>query len=666
MAHIVNSSNNVEFDIDVEELTPEDPRTSTPNGAKITLKPHQQTLLARCIEYENSSISLKRFSELSDHVDEQDCFKTNMAILGDRVGSGKSYVILSLIVSNDITLKNHTIIKSHGFNKVIYYIHDKTKSIKTNLLVVPHNLSIQWEEYIKKFGGNIRYKVIKTQKVLDELLHQATHIHVDTNNDDSNGSSSDTNESTSSINIQPISETRPQCEEVLSQYDLIVITSTLYNRFAQFLYVNQVKLQRVIYDEVDNLNVPGCKHVEANFLWFVTASYGNLIYPKGYNRYESSIGRYVWYASGIKHSGFLKNLLMDLFYNVSRNLMKVLVIKNREAYVESSLSLPDINSYHVLCKTPYEINILNGIVDRNILNFLNADDIQGALSYINPSHKSNETNIIAKVVEKYTRQLTNINIQINTTREYLYDTELERQVELSRLHKQLDTINEKIKLITLRIKENDLCTICYENVVNKTVTSCCQNTFCFKCINLWLLQKHLCPLCKVAMNVNDLYVIDNNIVDTQASCSSDEEQDDVLDPTKPNKKNDKYQNLEVILKNLKPNAKILLFSAYDNTFYNVVPILRNLRISFEYLKGNGNQINCCLERYKNGTTKVLLVNSRAFGSGLNLENTSDIIMFHKFDTEIEKQVIGRAHRLGRSEPLNVYYLLYENEMSLSN
>jgi SNF2 family DNA or RNA helicase len=168
------------------------------------------------------------------------------------------------------------------------------------------------------------------------------------------------------------------------------------------------------------------------------------------------------------------------------------------------------------------------------------------------------------------------------------------------------------------------------------------------------------------MNVNDLYVIDNNIVDTQASCSTDEEQEDELDPTKPNKKNDKYQNLEVILKNAKPDAKLLLFSAYDNTFYNVVPILRNLQISFEYLKGNGNQINCCLERYKNGTTKVLLVNSRAFGSGLNLENTSDIIMFHKFDTEIEKQVIGRAHRLGRSEPLNVYYLLYENEMSLSN
>jgi SNF2 family DNA or RNA helicase len=74
------------------------------------------------------------------------------------------------------------------------------------------------------------------------------------------------------------------------------------------------------------------------------------------------------------------------------------------------------------------------------------------------------------------------------------------------------------------------------------------------------------------------------------------------------------------------------------------------------------QINNTVERYKNGSIQVLLVNTMSYGSGLNLENTTDIVMFHKFDTEIEKQVIGRAQRYGRSESLNVWYLLYENEM----
>jgi SNF2 family DNA or RNA helicase len=56
------------------------------------------------------------------------------------------------------------------------------------------------------------------------------------------------------------------------------------------------------------------------------------------------------------------------------------------------------------------------------------------------------------------------------------------------------------------------------------------------------------------------------------------------------------------------------------------------------------------------------MNTQHFGSGLNLENTTDMVLFHKIDTENEKQVIGRAQRYGRKEPLNVHYLLYENEM----
>ncbi|MEW5315166.1 MAG: hypothetical protein WDW38_006613 [Sanguina aurantia] len=37
-------------------------------------------------------------------------------------------------------------------------------------------------------------------------------------------------------------------------------------------------------------------------------------------------------------------------------------------------------------------------------------------------------------------------------------------------------------------------------------------------------------------------------------------------------------------------------------------------------------------------------------------------MFHALNTEIEKQVIGRAHRMGRTTDLRVWHLLHENEM----
>lgn len=652
-SHNGHPRNSNEFDIEVEELTEEHPRQLTPANVNILLKPHQQTLLARCIEYENQPIKLSQFKNLAPYTDPEDYFQTNMAVIGDRVGSGKSYVILALLVSNDITIRNNTVVNSHGFNKVVYYLHDNARSIPLNMLVVPHNLINQWDYYIRTFGGNLKTKIIKNQKAMDLLEEDCLLADEGEDASTSSSSSSSTAPNRTTMINQRVSKR-------LSQYNLIVVTSTIYNRFAYFLTQHRVKLQRAIYDEIDNLNVPGCKHIDANFIWFITASYGNVLYPKGHNKYETSIGRYVWYSSGIKHSGFLKNLLVDLHYNVSRNMMKVLIIKNSEAYVEASLSLPEINTTYILCRTPHEIHVLNGVVDRNIMNHLNADDIQGALAYLSSSQKSNEVNIISRVIQKYTHQMSNIRLQINMTQEYHFDNENDRRNEIQRLEKQMETINKKVELITERIKENNLCTICYDTAVTKTLTSCCQNTFCFKCINMWLAQRHVCPLCKINMNIGDLFVIDEN------SVAQDDEQkeEEYIDPTKTNAKNDKYQNLELIMSQLKeqPTSKILIFAAYDNTFMNVVPVLQRLRINYEYVKGNSNQIKCIIERYKEGNTQVLLMNTQHFGSGLNLENTTDMILFHKFDTESEKQVIGRAQRYGRKDPLNVHYLLYENEM----
>ena len=47
---------------------------------------------------------------------------------------------------------------------------------------------------------------------------------------------------------------------------------------------------------------------------------------------------------------------------------------------------------------------------------------------------------------------------------------------------------------------------------------------------------------------------------------------------------------------------------------------------------------------------------------MNLENSTHIIFVHKMEEEIEKQVIGRAQRMGRTSILNIIYLQYDNEL----
>ena len=89
------------YNIDVDELDETSKTMKQPSNIKIKLKPHQLTLLKNCIEFENNRIKLKDYPKINEkypQLQDNDYIKTHIGILGDKVGSGKSYVILSLIL----------------------------------------------------------------------------------------------------------------------------------------------------------------------------------------------------------------------------------------------------------------------------------------------------------------------------------------------------------------------------------------------------------------------------------------------------------------------------------------------------------------------------------------------------------------------------------------
>lgn len=610
-------SNRFEYDIDVDELDEYNEKAIHPENTNIKLKEHQLTILKRCIEYETGPLQLKNYKKFSNDPKYQNAIcNTKIGIIGDRVGSGKSYVVLSLIMSNDVTSKENIIIRSSAMNNVVYFLPDCKKIVKTNMLIVPHNLYSQWETYIRNFSDKLKYKFLNRQKYVDSMW-------------------------TEGFNIE--------------DYDLLVVTGTFYNKVARYISEKDIKLQRIFIDEVDNLNIPGCYQIDACFIWFITASYGNLLYPRGSHKYDEVSRRYIWYANGLRNNGYIRNIFIDLIGNVNRDFAKVLVIKNKEAYVENSIYLPPLNNRYIKCKTPISIRVLNGIADRNIIDCLNANDVAGALQYVKPNNKGTEDNIVQVLIEKYKKQLSNNQLNIEMINQMFFETEIERQNELERLKKRNEEIQRKIDMIEERIKNNDMCSICYEDADNRSITKCCQNSFCFKCINMWLKSKAICPLCKSVLTTDELLVVDHN-------CNITVEMDEDIPEDSVNEKFDKYKNLEIIMKNKKSTDKFLLFSSFDSTFQEIIPILKKLNIKYDYVKGNSGVIANTVKRYKEGDLSVLLINVRNCGSGLNLENTTDVIMFHKFDTQLETQVIGRAQRYGRRTSLNVHYLLYENEI----
>jgi len=605
------------FNTAVYEITHKDPRAEHPKNINVELKAHQLAMLNKCMEFETNCIKIKQFPEITGrypYVGEEDYMHTNVGIIGDKVGAGKSYVVLSLILNqmptNRMQLKLHT----YGNNKVIMHTSDSSVVYNTSLVIIPHILCNQWKEYIATFSDKLKYAIVNNSRSFEIFRKNAN---------------------------------------VINDYNLILITASMHNSFANLLAIHHITVLRVFYDEVDSMNIPNSLEIPSRFCWFVTASYGNLIYPIGYRGVDERSMRYIYYATGIRNNGYIKNLFIDLTA-LSREFMNVLVLKNSDDFVDQCFHIADPNIHTVICKEPSTIHVLNGLVDRNVMECLNAGDEKSAIELIDSRRRHCEDHIVNILIQRYSDDLHNATVQYQAVALMSYINQTDKENRLARLEERRTDLQNKIQSIRDRVVNSMTCPICYENVKNKTVTNCCSNIFCFSCIHVWINLNNKCPLCKSTLMQRDIYVVDSNRKDS----------DEVLPPEDlVSDRFDKIKNLMIILGNRAPGSKFLVFSSYENTFNKIAEQLTHqTNLRFSYLKGNKFQVQQKLNEYRDGNLDVLLVNATNYGSGLNLENTTDVIMFHKCDSEIEKQVIGRAQRAGRKSKLNLWFLLHNNEL----
>lgn len=111
------------------------------------------------------------------------------------------------------------------------------------------------------------------------------------------------------------------------------------------------------------------------------------------------------------------------------------------------------------------------------------------------------------------------------------------------------------------------------------------------------------------------------------------------------------------------NKKILFFSDSELIFNKIKKFLNNNDVKWGTISGNNKTIAKRLRDYTTGNLNVLLLNNNFFASGINLQNTTDIIILNYIDEYTMTQIIGRAQRIGRdiNNKLNVNYILFESE-----
>jgi superfamily II DNA or RNA helicase len=411
-------------------------------------------------------------------------------------------------------------------------------------------------------------------------------------------------------------------EEIINffnNYDLILIKNTTLKLLFDNYNCIINKWLRVIIDEAHDIINKLKIHINYHYLWMISATYDKLFDKIRQSSNNSLI------------------IGKEMFNNSDYN--NLFLVKNNNVFIKKSFTLPEPVEKYYLCKLPNNISVIKNFISDNILDKINANDITGAIKELGGKHET-EKDIIELVSREMKRELHNKEKE----KEYISNLDISNEDKTAKLKKILNDIQnceEKIKDLTNRITSKT-CSICMELITNPILIEC-THIFCGGCLLKWLKTNKNCPNCRANINSLDKLTA-------------------IVEENKINENNEQILSKEdTLLKilNSKPNGKFLIFSKNENTFDNIKLILNNYK--YDMLKGNTSHMMNILNKFKNGELNIIFLNTQYAGSGIDISDATDIIIFHKMGIDKE-QAIGRAQRVGRTNELFIHNLCYDHEL----
>jgi SNF2 family DNA or RNA helicase len=593
------------------ELTENDPLAPQPTKIRVPLKPHQRAALAKamkmeqdgCVEYRVTPplYETLRFPYIGNIK-----IKTNVGIIGDLVGYGKTLTALSIIASTpsqDIFRDNENIYSFHGrhiskFTAICERpeVTASSNVIHTTLAIVPRGpVYMQWLRAIQT-QTNMKVLSLDTLPTIRRLCPGPG----------------------SSIAV---------LKAYFEQYDIILIKSTTLKSLMDYYDVPFVdnpitSWDRIMIDEAhDILNkIP---LFDYRFLWLITATYDIL---------PSSICNSRNYMSNT----LLRDIVID-------DNLPFLLLKGNTRFVRNSFAIPDMTEHYYICRLPPHLSAIQPFLSQSANERLNANDIAGAIREMGGKNET-ESDLLELVTKDIQKEIRNKELEYHYVESLEIANDLKEQ-RLQNIQAEMKRLEDRLQSITERVSQlsSKACGICYENFDNPILLPC-THIFCGKCLIQWMKTRPSCPECRNEVKSKELIAV-------VQQKRSDDSLPQILD---------KVDTLLRIISE-KPNGRFLIFSRVDSTFHRLMMALMRERITHAEIKGSTTQMMKILENFQNGHLRVILLNTRHAGSGIDISCATDVVIFHKMASD-KVQAVGRAQRVGRMEPLHVHNLCYPHEM----
>jgi len=596
-----------------------------PQHIKVPLRPHQLAMIHAIHKKEHDCVN-------GFHINDETHY-SQMGILGDKVGSGKTLMMLGFLSYVKTNPLPNVFSRIHPYSRTTFWsqkpVHVEECSGNT-LIIVPHTLFHQWKHAIQQ-QTTLTFLDVRTTKTIDKVDFLT----------------------------------------LIKQRDITLMSNTIIRYYMSETTRNAIQWSRVIFDEVDSIHITSTVEMPpANFYWLITATWPNFLFQGLYiymsenylnrraaaglhpelvqllHQDQVTNGNNYYSRYDVKSHSFFSNFLSK---HPSRGH---LVLRTSTEFMDQSWRCPPIIEQRILCETPISHRIIAQYVNPEIQELLHAGDVQGALEKLGVNNTS-QSSLITALCETREKELDRLEKTLAFKETIDYATPAAKELAIQSLKTKITSLKNQIDSLKQRILnvKDEICAICYDEPKLPTFVMCCSRLFCGECIIQCIQRNPSCPMCRTALSYTNLRQIepDSEKVNTGKPVN------EMVIERKPKKK-------EALLKLItEGKGRFLVFNRYDNPFLEIEGELVDKGIKVATVRGNKDHVSIILKKFEKGEIQVLLMNSMQAGVGMDLVGATHIVLMHSMKSEEERQIVGRAMRLGRTEPLNLVRLLHENE-----